>query len=72
MDNIWGGGSLVESKEIRQKRAEDFSEDSFDVMVNAEAYYAGTCVLTRDIKYARTYGHRFRQLGARVYGVKFG
>ena len=72
MDNIWGAGSSADSKERRQKRAKAFLEDTFDVMVNAKAYSASACLLTRDIRYARKYGHGLRQLGAYVYGVEFG
>lgn len=72
MDDIWDEGSPVESKKMRQRRTEDFSGVSFDVMVNAEVYSAGASLLTRDFKYARRYGYWFRQLGAPVYGVKFG
>ena len=71
MDNIWGAGSSADSKERRQKGAKAL-EDTFDVMVNAEAYSASACLLARDIRYARKYGHGFRQLGAHVYGVEFG
>ena len=47
----------------RMTYVERFLRDTYDMMITAEAYSAGACLLTRDIKFARMYGHRLRGRG---------
>ena len=42
---------------------EAFMRDTYDLMITAEAYSAGACLVTRDAKFGAVFGPLLRKLG---------